>query len=205
VERDLGTGGFALDPPSPLSYDPDGPGPLPAVPATWRTLGFTHPPLTAADLFFISYAAEQPTAQQLEDRELMRQHPNGSRAWTAIWLLSSDVAADTRALARMGFSEEGDVAVPQIGARGVRFHAGPDTILLLSPNGAGLAARALAKRGGHVLGVSIGVQDVERAQRLVAHGYGVAVERYVGLEGDSILAPTYDDLGLLIELHALRR
>lgn len=197
--------GFALDPPSPMSYDADGAGPRPAVPSDWRTVEFAKSPATFGDLFFISYAEEHPapTPLVLEDRAVRREHPNGARAWTSIWLLSSDLNNDRVAFERMGFANRGEVDLPQVGAHGIRLQAGPDTIIVLAPQGDGLAAQALAKRGPHILGVSIGVKDIDRAQRLVQSGYGIKLAHYAGTEGDSILAPTYDDLGLLIEFHAL--
>ena len=195
--------GFELDPPSPLTYDPDGAGPLPATPSDWRTVSFTKSPMTFGDLFFISYAEEHPTPQQTIDRAITREHPNGARAWTSIWLLSSDLAGDRKAFERMGFADLGEVDLPQVAAHGVRLQAGPDTVIVLAPQGDGIAAHALAKRGTHILGVSIGVKDIDQAQRLVQRGYGTTLARYAGPEGDSILAPTYDDLGLLVEFHAL--
>jgi catechol 2,3-dioxygenase-like lactoylglutathione lyase family enzyme len=195
--------GFEIDPSSPLTYDPDGAGPLPAVPSSWRTVSFAKSPVTTGYLFFIGYAEEHLSPLQIADRAATREHPNGARAWTSIWLLSSDVAADRKAFARIGFTDRGEVDLPQVGAHGVKLQAGPDTIIVLAPKGEGIAAKALASRGTHVLGLSIGVKDVDRAQRLVQRGYGVKLEQYVGAEGDSILAPTYEDLGLLIEFHAL--
>lgn len=194
---------FELDPPSPLTYDPDGPGPQPAVSSDWRTVSFAKSPVTFGDVFFIGYAEEHLTPIQVGDRAASREHPNGARAWTCIWLLSSDVAADREALQKMGFTDRGEVDLPHLGAHGFRLQAGPDTIAVLAPKGEGIAAQALAKRGTHVLGLSIGVKDVDRAQRLVQRGYGVKLEHYAGPDGDSILAPTYEDLGLLIEFHAV--
>ncbi|MEP7098806.1 MAG: VOC family protein, partial [Dokdonella sp.] len=53
-----------------------------------------------------------------------------------------------------------------------------------------------------VLGVSIGVTDLNRAKRQVERGYEKELPGYRGVLGDSFLAPTQDDLGLLIEFHA---
>jgi catechol 2,3-dioxygenase-like lactoylglutathione lyase family enzyme len=203
LDAHLRKSGFALDPPSPLTFDPDGAGPLPPEPSDWRTVSFAKSPVTFGDLFFIGYAEEHLTPLQVEDRARTRTHPNGARTWTSIWLLSADLAADRKALEKAGFVVRGEIDLPQVGASGTRLEAGPDTILLLAPKGEGVAAKALANRGTHVLGLSLGVEDVERAKRLVQRGYGVKLEPYAGLEGDSILAPTYDDLGLLIEFHAM--
>ena len=123
--------GFELDPPPP-----------PADASDWRTVSFAKSPVTFGDLFFIHYAEDQATPLQLEDRARARVHLNGAGAWTSIWLLSSDVAADRKALEKMGFVARGEVDVPQVGAAGVKLEAGPDTILLLAPKGEGVAAQA---------------------------------------------------------------
>ncbi|MEO8161175.1 MAG: VOC family protein [Arenimonas sp.] len=194
--------GFELDPPSPMNYDPDGPGPKPSEPASWRTVEFVHSPFTFGGLFLISYAANRPVPA---DRAIRIEHPNGTTAWTSIWLLSSDLEADRKAFERMGFVAGGEVDLPQVGARGLRMQAGSDTLLVVAPHGDGAAAQALAKRGAHVFGLSIGVKDIDRAQRIVERGYGVELARYAGLDGNSVLAPTQDDLGLFIEFHALAK
>jgi hypothetical protein len=53
-----------------------------------------------------------------------------------------------------------------------------------------------------VLGVSIAVTDLDRAQRWVERGYQQQLKRYDGALGASFLAPTQEDLGLLIEFHS---
>ena len=203
ADRFLRDSGFELDPPSGMTYDPDGDGPLPAAPSSWRTLTFTKSPFTFGDLFLINYAKDTPTPERKADRAIQRTHPNGTSAWSGIWLLSSDADADIRAFERMGFANLGGIDMPQIGARGTRLQVGPDTIVVLVPQGDGPAAQALAKRGTHVIGLSLGVEDIGRAQRIVQRGYGVELTRYAGANGESILAPTHADLGHFIEVHAL--
>jgi hypothetical protein len=63
----------------------------------------------------------------------------------------------------------------------------------------------MASGGPRVLGVSIGADDLGRAQRWAERGYETRLTRYRGLSGDAFLAPTREDLGLLIEFHAIRR
>ncbi|MEJ0085093.1 MAG: VOC family protein [Pseudomonadota bacterium] len=197
--------GFDLDLPSPLTFDPDGEGPRPPVTADWRIASFAKSPVTFGDLFFISYAESNPTAIQSADRAITSIHPNGTQSWSSIWVLSKDIAADRKALEKMGFVDRGEVEMTRLNARGVRLEAGPDSIVLLVPKGEGIAAQALAKRGTHVLGLSLAVKDLARTQRMIERGYGLKLEQYAGLEGDSILAPTYDDVGLLFEFHGLSR
>jgi catechol 2,3-dioxygenase-like lactoylglutathione lyase family enzyme len=205
ADRFLRSQGFAPDPPSSMTYDPDGAGPLPATPALWRSLSFPKSPFTFGDLFLINYAENAATPEQRADRAVQREHPNGTAAWSSIWLLSSDVDADAKTFERMGFASRGAIDLPQIGARGIRLQVGPDTIALLTPQGDGLAAKALAQRGTHIIGLSLGVADIGLAQRIVQRGYGVKLARYAGAHGESFLAPTHGELGHFVEFHALPR
>lgn len=180
--------------------DPDGAGP--SAPPRWRLFAFNHQPLSN-NLFFIDYAAGNVTPTRVADDQAAREHPNTARELSALWLLSSDADADRRQFERMGFTGATPVRIPQIAAHGYGVPVGQKRIFVLQPDGAGIAADALRKGGPQVLGVSIGVVDLDRAKRQVERGYEKELASYRGLQGDSFLAPTHDDLGLLIEFHAL--
>lgn len=197
----LRAGGWTLNTDSPLTFDPDGPGPLPAEPARWRTTGFPTPPLASSDLFFIHYARQAMSPEREADLAVFTRHPNGARRISAIWLLTRDFDAEAARLRRIGFTESGTVALPRYGAQGLRFAAGRGSILLLMPLGAGQAADALATRGPQVFGISIETDDLARARRMVQRGYGVEIETYSGPFGESFAAPTQSDLGITIEFH----
>lgn len=177
--------------------DPDGGGPT--RPPRWRLFAFARQPLSS-NLFFIDYApaTADPTAARIA-----QQHPNGARSLSAIWLLSADAEADRRALAAMGFAGARPLRLPRIGAGGFCVPVGRQRLFALQPDGAGVAADALRRGGSQVLGVSIGVADLAQARRRVARGYEQALASYHGPLGETFLAPTLDDLGLLIAFHAL--
>ncbi len=180
--------------------DPDGGGP--SRPPRWRLFAFERPPLSS-NLFFIDYASVDVTPARMADNEIARTHPNSARELSAVWLLSSNADADRKQFQRMGFTGGAPVRIPQISAQGYWVPAGLKRIFVLQPDGPGLAADALRKGGPQVLGISIGVADFDRAKRWVERGYEKDLARYQGSLGDSFLAPTQDDLGLLIEFHAL--
>jgi hypothetical protein len=174
--------------------DPDGGGP--SKPPRWRLFAFARQPLSA-NLFFIDYAP----VPDIDDR-IAREHPNGARTLSAIWLLSPDAASDRKSFEKMGFTGAVPVRLPQIAARGYCVPIGRKRIYALQPDGPGVAADALRRGGPQVLGVSIGVDDLGRAKRRVERGYETELASYRGLLGDAFLAPTQDDLGLLMEFHA---
>ena len=196
----LKTQGFAPTPIFSASLDdPDGDGP--SKPPRWRLFAFEQSPLSS-HLFYIDYSALEATPARVVDTRVAQEQPNGAQALTGIWLLSSDADADRRQFERMGFGGAAAINLPSIGAQGYRIPVGRKELLALQPNGPGIATEALREGGPQLLGISIQVQDIDRAQRRVERGYDVPMSRYQGSQGEAFLAPTRADLGLLVEFHA---
>ena len=174
----------------------------------WRLFAFDKAPLSS-NTFFIDYASTYAPDQfdpgNAGDYRATREHPNGARALSAIWLVSADADADRRQLEKMGYGHAVPVKVSAVGAKGFCVPVGPTALLALQPDGQGLAGQVMANGGPRILGVSIGVADLGRAQRWVERGYERKLETYRGLSGPSVLAPTQDDLGLSVEFHAVQR
>jgi len=179
--------------------DPDGQGP--GKPPRWRLFAFERPVLSS-NVFLIDYAAPRSDPASVADDKVARQHPNGARELSAFWLLSGDAAADRARLETLGLAGAVPVKVPQVAAKGYCVAVGPNALLALEPDGPGIAADALREGGPQVLGVSLGVADLDTARRRVERGYEQSLPAYAGLSGQSFLAPTRADLGLLIEFHA---
>jgi hypothetical protein len=173
----------------------------------WRLFAFDRAPLSS-NTFFIDYAADYAPDQfdpaNAGDYRVTREHPNGTRELSSIWLVSADAEADRRQLDKMGFGHAVPVRLPAIGAQGFCVPVGPTALLALQPDGDGLARQVMAGGGPRILGVSFGVVDLGRAQRWVERGYERKLATYRGLSGASFLAPTQDDLGLSIEFHAIQ-
>lgn len=174
----------------------------------WRLFAFDKAPLSS-NTFFIDYMAgyapDQFDPANADDYRVTREHPNGARVLSSIWLVSGDADADRRQLEKMGFGNAVPVKVPAVGAKGFCVPVGPTALLALQPDGAGLAEQTMTSGGPRVLGVSFGVADLGRAQRWVERGYERKLATYRGPWGESFLAPTQDDLGLSIEFHAMHR
>ena len=187
-------------PVTPMFAGPDGTRP------GWHLFAFDRQPLSNGT-FFIDYspdyAPDQWEPANRADRQVTREHPNGARALSAIWLVSNDPESDRQQLERMGYGGARPVRLPVVGASGYCVAVGPTALLTLRPEGAGLAADALAKSGPRILGVSFATADLGRAERWVERGYERKLDNYAGLAGASFLAPTLDDLGMLIEFHGL--
>lgn len=173
----------------------------------WRLFAFDRAPLSS-NTFFIDYnagyAPDQFDPTNADDYRVTREHPNGARALSSVWLVSGDAEADRQQLEKMGFGHAVPVKLPQVGAKGFCVPVGPTALLALQPDGAGIAAQTLAGGSPRVLGVSFAVADLGRAQRWAERGYERKLPTYRGWFGESVLAPTQDDLGLSIEFHAMR-
>ncbi len=173
----------------------------------WRLFAFDRAPLSS-NTFFIDYKADYAPDQfdptNADDYRVTREHPNGARVLSSIWLVSGDADADRRQLEKMGFGHAVPVTLPSVGAKGFCVPVGPTALLALQPVGQGLAQQTMTNGGPRVLGVSYGVADLGRAQRWVERGYERKLSTYPGLSGESFLSPTQDDLGLSIEFHAMR-
>lgn len=180
--------------------DPDGGGPSAAP--RWRLFAFERQPLSS-NLFFIDYAAGKLTPTSAADGRTASEHPNSARELSAIWLLSSDADADRKQFDAMGFTGATPIRLTQVAARGYCVPVDRKRVFVLQPDGAGIAADALRSGGPQVLGISVGVVDIGRAKRQVERGYERPLAGYRGLLGNSFLAPTREDLGLLVEFHAL--
>jgi hypothetical protein len=204
VSAHLSRRGFALNDADPTTYDPDGEGPQPAIKNMWRTVSFKEAPLATTDLFFIRYDFPPSPPERAADHAALARHPNGATGISAVWLLSSDSAEDRKRLERMGFKSTGAVHLSSIKAKGVRFAAAGEAIILLEPNGNGPAAEAVAKRGAHVYGISVQVEDLGRAQRIVQQGTGRTFTRHQGPFGEGFIATMQDQLGLVLEFHGSR-
>lgn len=176
----------------------------------WRLFAFDfgHPPLSS-NTFFIDYAADYAPDQfdphNADDYRVTREHPNGARQLTSIWLVSGNAEADRRELEKMGFGHAVPVNLPAVGASGFCVPIGPTALMALQPDGKGLAGQVMQNGGPRILGVSFGVADLGRAQRWVERGYERKLATYRGVSGESFLAPTQDDLGLSIEFHAMQQ
>jgi hypothetical protein len=173
----------------------------------WRLFAFDRAPLSS-NTFFIDYATDYAPDQfdphNSGDHTVTREHPNGARELSSIWLVSGDADGDRRQLEKMGFGHAVPVTLPNIGAKGFCVPVGPTALLLLQPDGNGLAGNVMASGGPRILGVSFGVTDLGRAQRWAERGYERTLATYQGLSGESVLAPTQDDLGVSIEFHAMQ-
>src|SRR6185437_6416471 len=106
----------------------------------WRLFAFDRAPLSS-NTFFIDYAAgyapDQFDPANAGDYRVTREHPNGARELSSIWLVSADADADRRQLEKMGYGHAVPVRLPVLAAKGYCVPVGPTALLALQPDGAG--------------------------------------------------------------------
>jgi catechol 2,3-dioxygenase-like lactoylglutathione lyase family enzyme len=199
----LASAGFSVGEPSAGSYDPDGPeGPLPRQDSLFRTAGFTVQPIAGLDPFFVWYRPRTSwTVEHHRSVEARSRHPNTAQRLSAVWVATADPAQTAAVLERMGMIAGRPIGLPHLQASATPFTAGRSTILVVAAAGDGYVAHQLRERGTHVLGVSVEVASLEVAAAAVAAGYGSRPRRYRGTLGESVLARSEEDLGILIEFH----
>jgi hypothetical protein len=191
----LTAAGLKPDDPGGEAWDPDGPtGPQKPMVAQWRFM-FLKGDDFPGNPFFVEYNLADGA------RSAPPIHGNGARKLSSVWIVTSDAQAAEAAYDRAAFTRRALVTLPRLRAKGVALGAGAGDVLLLQPTGGGVLKQRLAKRGPHVVGMSVQVADLGVAQRLLEDRFGVKLNRFRGRFGQSLIAPTTDALGLLIELH----
>lgn len=178
------------------SYDPDGAsGPLPPQTNLWRDFHLANSPFLGTDLFFIAYPPDPPRTPEQQARRTAREtHHNGAQSMTAVWMLVPDADAQAVAYRRIGAEDRGAVPLPALGASGRRLSMASGEIILLEPEGLGVAAVALNRRGPHVFGISVLTRAITSDDSNGPRGPNGGRIRFMG----------GSPLGLAIELHAPR-
>lgn len=187
----------------PAGRRPAEPG-QPAPPSFFEYVAFTER-VVPNRLFFITY--DEEARQRIVDgmpaeQRSFTEHPNGALALRAVWVGVENVAEAAVLYADLGLAVEPVVPIPSLGAIGSCVRAGDGCILLLEgAGGDGIVGELLAEHGpGSILGVTISVEDLERASSFLTWGEGGGPEPYDGLFGRSVRIPAARMYGLEIEL-----
>lgn len=187
--------GLNPEQPGAEAYDPDGPsGPKPPMVNQWRFL-FLGEGAAPGNPFFVEYRLSTKVVPA------GRQHPNGALKLSSVWVLVRDLKAAQATYKKAGFTPGVAVSLPALSAKGLVMKAGDGDILLLTPSSAGLLKQRLAARGEHVVGLSVKVADIEATRRVLNDGFGKRLPLTHGRFGKSVISPTLDSLGLLMEFH----
>jgi catechol 2,3-dioxygenase-like lactoylglutathione lyase family enzyme len=190
-------------------------GPIPAPPLTIQSTGqvvgltplWTEIILTARlapdnSNFFIDYDEAQVHQLFVDFPTLApRPHPNTAERIDTLWLVVSDLDAAIGFYTGLGLEVVArNEKIDYLGGRGARVRYHNATLALLQPYGPGLVADFAADRGEGVLGVSLTVQDLLAAHRLVEGNTGLTLPTFRYRGRDRFLIPASLTHGVLIEM-----
>jgi catechol 2,3-dioxygenase-like lactoylglutathione lyase family enzyme len=190
-------------------------GPIPAPPLTIQSTGqvvgltplWTEIILTARlapdnSNFFLDYDEAQVQQLFVDVPALApRPHPNTAERIDTLWLVVADLDAAIDFYAGLGLEVVArNEKIDYLGGRGARVRYHNATLALLQPDGPGLVADFAADRGEGILGVSLAVQDLLTAHRLVEGNTGLTLPTFRYHGRDRFLIPVSLTHGVLIEM-----
>ncbi len=190
-------------------------GPIPAGPLTvqatgqvvgqtplWNEVILTGNLAPDNSNFFLAYDEAQVQALFTQVPALApHRHPNTARRIDTVWLVVSDLDAAVAFYTGLGLqvAARGE-KIDYLGATGTRVRYHNADLVLLQPDGPGLAADFAADRGEGILGVSIGVRDLRVAHRLAEGNTGLTLPVFRHHGRDRFLVPASLTHGVLLEM-----
>jgi len=190
-------------------------GPIPAPPLTIQSTGqvvgltplWTEIILTARiapdnSNFFLDYDEAQVQQLFVDVPALApRPHPNTAERIDTLWLVVADLDAAIDFYTGLGLEVVArNEKIDYLGGRGARVRYHNATLALLQPDGPGPVADFAADRGAGILGVSLAVQDLVAAHRLVEGNTGLTLPTFRYHGRDRFLIPASLTHGVLIEM-----
>jgi methylmalonyl-CoA/ethylmalonyl-CoA epimerase len=167
---------------------------------------FKQPPLPNG-LFFVEYneeARRQAVEKLPPEKRNFTAHPNTASRLRAVWVAVDDLDKATESYRSAGLTVGDADAIPSLDAEGRQVAVGDTGAILLvdAEDTDGPVASFLEKRGQGIMGVTLEVGDLDKAQEMVNTGLHPDVVSYAGHFGRSIMIPAPRCHGLFIEMVA---
>jgi catechol 2,3-dioxygenase-like lactoylglutathione lyase family enzyme len=190
-------------------------GPVPAGPLTiestgqvlgltplWNSIVLTSRVAPDNSNFFLDYNEAQVRRMFRSFPVLApRPHANTAQKIDTLWLVVSDLDAARAFYRGLGLKVRSrERRIDYLGARGAEVLYQSATLLLLEPDGPGLAADFAADRGEGILGVSIQVGKLRVAHDLVEHNTGLTLPIFKDRGRSRFLIPASSTHGVLMEM-----
>jgi catechol 2,3-dioxygenase-like lactoylglutathione lyase family enzyme len=144
-------------------------------------------------IFFVEYPV-QVSAQTVVQ-------PNTTEGTVAVWIVVKDLEKASQESESLGFHAGRLVEFKNLGARGRELETGRGKILLLEANSLGKpTADFVRERGQGMMGFTLAVGDIARAQSLIGEKTKRTFSTYDGIYGKSLLVPPELASGAWIEM-----
>jgi predicted lactoylglutathione lyase len=165
-------------------------------------------------VFFIAY---EPKARNLYLFKLTISrlkkklaHPNTAVGLIAAWTVVKDLEQSKKAYRSIGLEQMKPVKSKTLAASGVVIKTGKGSMVVLQPNprekkqakgkpANDVAARFLKARGSSIIGLTVQVEDLEKARAIVKRGTGRDFAVYDGWFGKSFVVPPELTYGVWLE------
>jgi catechol 2,3-dioxygenase-like lactoylglutathione lyase family enzyme len=144
-------------------------------------------------IFFVEYPV------QVQARTVVQ--PNTTQGTVAVWIVVKDLEKASQESEKLGFHLGRVLDFKGLGARARELDTGRGKILLLEVNSPGKpAATFLHERGQGVMGFTLAVGDIAKAQSLTGKNANREFPTYGGIYGKSFLIPPELTSGVWIEM-----
>ena len=145
-------------------------------------------------IFFVEYPWKRSSPAKVSQ-------PNGVLGTAAVWILVKELEKASNEMERMGFHSGRLLKFDVLGARGREFDTGDGRILLLEPESPGKPAADFSRqRVQGIIGLTLWVSDLGRAQSLLQDNTHKQLPIYDGIYGKSFLVPAGLANGAWIEM-----
>lgn len=145
-------------------------------------------------IFFVEYPWKRSSPAQVSQ-------PNTAEGTIAVWILVKDLERASKDVERIGFHSGRLLKFDVLGARGREFDIGDGRILLLESDSSAKPANNFAsERLQGVIGLTLSISDIRKAQSLLEDNTHRKLPIYDGVYGKSFLVPAELASGVWIEM-----
>jgi catechol 2,3-dioxygenase-like lactoylglutathione lyase family enzyme len=149
--------------------------------------------LPEGSIFFVNYPEQEPARTVVQ--------PNTTQATVAVWIVVKDLDKSSQEVEKLGFAPGRVLDSKSLGARAREFETGLGRILLLQASSSGKpAANFFHEHGPGVMGFTLAVTDLAKAQSMIGAKTGMQLQTYDGVYGRSFLVPSDLANGVWIEM-----
>ena len=144
-------------------------------------------------IFFVEYPVQVPARTVVQ--------PNTTQGTVAVWIVVKDLEKASQESEKLGFIPGRVLDFKSLGARARELGTGLGKILLVEGTSPGKpAATFFRERGPGVMGFSLAVDDLAKAQSLIGKNTNRKLSTYDGVYGKSFLIPSELTNGVWMEM-----
>jgi hypothetical protein len=154
--------------------------------------------LASRPFFLIQYAKRPAATDPVTPEPPSPANPNSASSLSSLLLAVNDLESAAAGYGNIGNKTDQEIRLSEFGAVGKEIVLQRGSVVLLrATDPSGPTARRLKERGEGILGVRLGVTDLDQARRRIA-------ERNVSKDKQSVLASPENAAGVWLEFQVAR-